>query len=339
MKKIQWMALAIMALTMSACGSKDGDKGAAGAAGENPKVKVAQVTAREVPQTEEYTAIVESEVKNNISPQSNLRIERIYAEVGDRVSKGQVLVQLDANNLQQLKLQIDNQKITFRRVDELYKVGGASKSEWDNAKMSLDVMETQYKNLLENSQLRSPISGVVTARNYDNGDMTGSDPVLVIEQDSPVKMMINVSESYYPQIRKGMKVDIRLDTYGEEVFGGLVNIVYPAIDSSTHTFPVEIGLPNADRRVRPGMFGRVTVTYGVANHVVAPDEAVVKQAGAGDYYIYVLKADNTVSYNKVKLGRRLGAEYEIMEGVEPGSTVVVAGQSRLANGMKVDVIK
>ena len=199
MKKFQCMALAAVAVLMSACGGSE-EKTAATAESVAPKVKVAKVETREVDQQEIYTATVESDVKNNISPQSYLRIERIYAEVGDRVSKGQVLVQLDNNNLQQLKLQIDNNQIAFNRVDELYKIGGASKAEWDNAKMQLDVQQTQYRNLLQNSQLRSPISGVVTARNYDNGDMTGTQPILVIEQDSPVKMVVNVSERYYPQV-------------------------------------------------------------------------------------------------------------------------------------------
>jgi multidrug efflux pump subunit AcrA (membrane-fusion protein) len=118
-----------------------------------------------------YTATVEAEVKNNIAPSSPVRIDRIFVEVGDRVSKGQKLVSMDAANLKQIKYQLDNQQIEFKRIDELYKVGGASKSEWDAAKMNLDIRETSYKNLLENTSLLSPINGVVTARNYDNGDM------------------------------------------------------------------------------------------------------------------------------------------------------------------------
>ena len=335
MKNFQCLALVAMATLMGACGSKKAEV----AVDETPIVKVAQVTSTDVDQQEIYTATVESDVKNNIAPQQYLRIEKIMAEVGDRVAKGQVLVQLDANNLNQLKLQIENAKVSFNRVDELYKVGGASKAEWDNASMQLNVMETQYKNLLENSQLRSPISGVITARNYDNGDMTGQLPILVVEQDQPVKMVINVSEKYYPVMKKGMSVDVNLDTYGEETFAGVVDIINPSVDANTHTFPVEIRVANNDRRVRPGMFGRVKVVFGTSNHVVVPDEAVVKQTGAGDHYVFVLNADNTVSYNKVTLGRRMDTQYEIIDGVESGATVVVAGQSKLIGGTKVQVQK
>lgn len=133
-----------------------------------------------------------------------MRIDRIFVEVGDRVSKGQKLVSMDAANLKQIKYQLDNQQIEFKRIDELYKVGGASKSEWDAAKMNLDIRETSYKNLLENTSLLSPINGVVTARNYDNGDMySGGEPVLVVEQITPVKLYINVSEGYFTKVKKG----------------------------------------------------------------------------------------------------------------------------------------
>ena len=122
-----------------------------------------------------------------------MRIDRILVEVGDRVSKGQKLVSMDEANLKQTKFQLDNQEIEFKRMDELYKVGGASKSEWDAAKMALDIKETAYRNLLENTSLLSPINGVVTARNYDSGDMySGGEPVLVVEQITPVKLLINV---------------------------------------------------------------------------------------------------------------------------------------------------
>ena len=305
---------------------------------EKPRVKLSESRLQDVDQIEEYTAIVESDVKNNISSNSVMRIEKINVEVGDMVRKGQVLVQMNTAMLQQLKLQIENQRVEFNRIDELYKVGGASKSEWDNAKMLLDVNETMYANRLENTQLLSPISGVVTARNYDNGDMPGNMPILTIESLSPVKMIINVSENYYPRVKKGMGATVKLEVYGDEVFAGKVSLVYPTINPTTHTFPVEITLNNTNQRVRPGMFARATLTFGTESRTVVPDQAVVKQMGAGDHYVYVYD-DGKVSHNKVQLGRRLGDEYEVVSGVPAGAQVVVAGQNRLADGVEVEVVK
>ena len=336
-KSFQLIALLAVALLGACSGGKD--KAVAEQVDEKPRVKLADVKARPVEQIHEYTATVEAEVKNNIAPSSPVRIDRILVEVGDRVSKGQKLVSMDEANLKQTKFQLDNQEIEFKRMDELYKVGGASKSAWDAQKTQLDISRTTYKNLQENTQLLSPITGIVTARNYDSGDMySGGSPIFTVEQIRPVKLLINVSESLFTKVKKGKDVDIRLDVYGDEVFKGKVSLVYPTIDPNTRTFPVEIKIDNNDERVRPGMFARVTIGFGTQNHVVAPDLAIVKQSGAGDRYIYVYK-DGKVSYEKVELGRRMGNKYEVISGVNSGDQVVVSGQSRLNNGMEVEIEK
>ena len=113
----QLVALLAVVLLGSCTGGKD--KSAAEKTEEKPKVKLADVTARPVEQIQEYTATVEAEVKNNIAPSSPVRIDKIFVEVGDHVSKGQKLVQMDAANLKQTKLQLDNQEVEFNRIDEL----------------------------------------------------------------------------------------------------------------------------------------------------------------------------------------------------------------------------
>lgn len=337
--KISVLSVAAVAL-LAACGGKsnDGQIATQSVASEKPDVKIEKVKTADIPQTETYTATVESEIKNNIAPNTPYRIEKIYVEVGDVVRKGQVLVQLDASNVQQIKLQVENQQIEFNRTSQLYEVGGASKAEYDNAKMQLDVLSTQYRQLVQNTQLVAPINGVITARNYDNGDMYSGNPILTVEQTNPVKLIINISENFYKLVKKGQTVNIALDAYEGETFTGLITIIYPTIDTSTHTFPVEITINNDSQKVRPGMFARATVDFGHARHVLVPDMALVKQIGAGDRYVYVYK-DGKVSYNKVELGKHIGKEFEIISGVEPGDMVVVAGQSRLANGREVTVVE
>lgn len=348
-KNISAALLLAAALMVSSCG---GDKKDAAKGNEKPQVKVETAKLQSIPQTETYSATVESDVKNNISPNAPLRIERILVDVGDVVRKGQVLVQLDASNLRQNKLQVDNMKLQlenvkteFNRTSALFQVGGASQAEYDNAKLALDnarmqlnVYETQYRQLVQNTQLTAPVSGVVTVRNYDNGDMYAAQPILTIEQTNPVKVLVNISETYYKQMRRGMPVDIKLDAYPGENFYGKVTTVYPSIDVTTHTFPVEVTIGNSSQKVRPGMYAQATVNFGDKQHVIVPDVAVVKQIGAGDRYVYVYK-DGKVSYNKVELGQHIGDQYEILNGVEDGDQVVTAGQARLANGREVEIIK
>ena len=335
-KNLTFIALA--AALLCSCNSSETNTAVEAQEVAKPNVKVALVTSEEVPQTIRLATTVEAKVKNNIIPSSSLRIDKILVEVGDNVTEGQKLVMLDASNLEQLRMQVENQRVEYSRIEELYKVGGASKSQLDAAKTSLDVNERALKNRLENTVLTSPISGVVSARNYDNGDMYGANPILVVEQITPVKMKINVSEQYYSKIKEGTNVELQFQTYGDEIFNGKVSIVYPTIDAATHTFGVEITLANNDRRVRPGMFGNATINFGTAQHVVVPDAAVIKQAGSGDYYVYTYK-DGKVSYDKVELGKRMGNRYELVSGIENNSFVVTAGQATLANGMEVNVIE
>lgn len=328
------------AVLLAGCGSGSSDNKTAAdsTATALPKVKTETVRVRPVDQTYEFTATVEANVTNNIAPSMGVRIDKINVEVGDLVARGQRLVQMDQTSVIQQRVQLDNLQTEFNRADELYKVGGASRSEWDAKKTALEVAQTAYDNLVTNTTLTSPIAGIVTARNYDNGDMytTSGKPVVVVEQISPVKLLINVSESLFKEVKKGMDVTLRLDVYGDEVFHGKVSLVYPTIDPGTRTFPVEITIPNGDRRVRPGMFARVTMNFGTKDHVVAPDRSVIKRAGSGDRFIYVYK-NGKVSYNKVELGRRMDEEYEIVSGVQDGDQVVVTGQNRLNNGMEVEI--
>ena len=340
-KKHFQVAALLVAAMMGACSGGENKKEETTAqevSVDKPIVKLTTVTSRDVEQIEEYTATVEAEAKNNIASNAPGRIDRIFVEVGDQVRKGQKLVQMDEANLEQLQLQLANEEKEFKRMDELYKVGGVSKSDWEAAKTALDVRSTAFHNLQENTQLVSPINGVVSARNFDNGDLYSSaqNPILVVEQISPVKVMLNVSEPYFPKVKKGQPVTLKFDVFGDEEFEGRVSLVYPTIDASTHTFQVEVKLANANQRVRPGMFSRVTLNFGSANRVVVPDKAIVKRAGSGDRYIYVYQ-DGKVSYNQVMLGRRMGTEYELISGVENNSQVVIAGQNRLADGIEVEV--
>ncbi|MBQ7823915.1 MAG: efflux RND transporter periplasmic adaptor subunit [Bacteroidaceae bacterium] len=331
--RYKFIFLSVIALSISCTNEKKTEE----AAEEKPLVKLETVSIQAVDQTQEFTATVEANKVNNIAPSTPVRIDKILVEVGDRVRKGQKLVEMDIANLEQSKTQLENLQLEFNRIDELYKVGGTSKSAWDAQKTSLDIAKTAYKNLEENTRLLSPIDGVVTARNYDDGDMySATNPVITVEQITPVKLLINVSEAFYTKVKEGMDVDVKLDVYGDEQFKGKVSLLYPTIDPQTRTFTVEVKIPNADKRVRPGMFARVVLNFGTLDHVVVPDRAVIKQSGSGDRYIYVYN-DGKVSYNKVQLGRRMDDKYEVISGVKDRDKVVVSGQNKLTNGAEVEV--
>ena len=329
--------LMLCAAIAVSCSSKQNGK-QAGTAEALPKVTVETVSKRSVVQQTSFTGTVEAYVTNNIAPQQPRRIQSILVDVGDHVQTGQLLVKLDASALVQAKAQLENYKTEYERAKELYEFGGASKSEYDARKLAYEVAKSTYENLEENTTLVSPATGVVSARNYDNGDMYTAQPVLVVEQIRPVKIMINLSETLFSKVSKGMSVYVTLDAYGDEEFKGSITRIYPTIDNATRTFAVEVSLPNSDERVRPGMFARVTLPYGEAERVVIPDRAVNKLMGSGDRYVWIYNPDTqTVTYSKIETGRRLDTEFEVLSGVEDGAQVVTMGQLALTNGAKVEL--
>ncbi len=337
--RLSIIALAIAAL-MTACKEKESQNTNAGQEAQKaaPVVSIVTAQAEDVDITNTFTSNIEPYAINNIVSQTAGRIVTINAEVGDKVRKGQLLAKMDEVTLAKTRLQYINDSTEFSRLSELYKIGAIAQSDYDMAKLSLRITDKTYHNLLENTYLRSPINGVVTARNYDKGDMYSmAQPIFVVEQIQPVKMLVNVSESLFTQVHKGMEFEITVDAYPGEVFKGTVNLLYPTVSSTTHTFPVEVICQNTDERLRPGMFARVTANFGTNHNIVVPDVAVVKQQGSGEHFVYVLKADNTVKYTLVELGKRMGNRYEIISGLNEGDKIVTEGQIRLKDGVSVTV--
>ena len=333
------MSAAVIILMTAGCGNstqKQTEQTATVQA--DPSVSVQQVFVQDVVQDATYTSTVQAYVKNNIVPQTAGRITKINVEIGDKVKKGQVLAEIDKVQLQQAQLQLHNAEVELERLRALYKAGGLSKSDLDAIELQYNVTKTQVDNLIENTTLLSPIDGVITARNYDAGDMYSmSAPIFTVEQIKPVKLLVAVSESDYSKIGMGDRVTVKADAFPDLTFDGKIERIYPTIDPTTRTFTVEVVVPNNYSTLRPGMFSRVTVNFGTNRNVVIPDVAVVKQQGSGERFVYILNEDGTVSYQKVELGRRMGTEYEVLSGVEDGAKVVTGGQIRLKDGIKVSV--
>lgn len=340
MKRVLKSLLIVCAMAGVACSGNEKKQQSAEEVASLPKVTVETAKRRNVTQSVSFTGTVEAQVVNNIASQQPLRITKILVDVGDRVKAGQTLVTLDNSSLVQAAAQLENSKKEYERAKELYEFGGASKSEYDGRKLSYEVAQSAYNNLVENTTLVSPVSGIVSARNFDVGDMASGLPVLVVEQIRPVKIMINVSESLFSKVKRGMNVYVTLDAYGDEKFNGRISRIYPTINASTRTFQVEVSIPNNDERVRPGMFARVTLPYATTKSVMISDRAVNKLMGSGDRYVYIYNpADSTVRYSKVELGQHMDYEYEILSGVKENEQVVVLGQLAVTNGSKVELNK
>lgn len=337
-RTIIYVAAAVMAVSCGNNNSKTAEQPQA-AEVRLPNVTIMAASYKDVPQSDVYTANVEAYAKNNIAPQSPSRIQKIYVEVGDFVRAGQIVAKMDEVSLNQSKLSMANDSLEYSRIKKLYEQGGVSKSDFDAMELKYNVTRSQYQNLLENTILRSPVSGVITARNYDQGDMYGGSPIYVVEQITPVKLYVGISEMDYTRVKKNDVVALTADALPGKTFTGRIARIYPTIDAATHTFTAEVNVANSDRLLRPGMYARVTVNFGSNHSIVVPDDCVVKQQGSGVRSVFVLQNDDTVKEVVVTLGRHFGTEYEILSGIAEGDNVVVKGQASLKNGSKVNVQK
>ena len=323
------------------CGSQNNQAPATQQAPQEPQVALVSVVAaarENVPQTSLYSSTVQAKVVNNIAPQGAGRIQKLNVEVGDFVAKGQVLAEMDKVQLEQAQLTLRNDETELERVRTLLRQGGISQADFDQLELAFNVSKSSCRNIEENTILRSPVSGVITARNYDRGDMfTMGQPIYTVQQITPVKILVGISETDYTRVKKGDTVSITADALPGKEFSGTVNRLYPTMDPATHTFNVEVTVPNTRRELRPGMYARVTVNFGSTFNIVLPDTAVLKMQGAGTRSVFVVDPEGKAEMRVVTLGRHFDGKYEILSGLEEGEQVVVKGNSALKAGQAVQI--
>ena len=327
-----------MAASLVACNSSSNDK----ASTEETSVPAVTVKTAEaelcaVDLLETYTSEIKAYKENDITPAAQgLHIDRILVDVGDKVSAGQTLVVLDQTTLKQQELNLATTQDNYNRMVPVFEAGGISEQQITQMKNTLDLQTEVVENLRKNSTIKSPISGVVTARNFENGDLFASMPILHIMQIDKLKVMANVSEQYFTCVKVGDKVAIEVDIYPGQQFEGQVSRINPALDSRTRTFGVEITINNKSMELRPGMYARATFNMGQRQSVMVPDKAVQKQAGSSERFVYVIK-DGVADYRFVTDGRRVGDMIEVLEGLEAGEVVATTSFARLMNGAAVEV--
>jgi len=334
---------AVIIIFLYACGGGSG-KGADSLQTETLQdsailVKVQTVTLQPVEQLSELTGNIEASRVNYITPTIPGRINNITVEVGDRVHKGQLLVQMDRTNLVQAQLQLTNAERELGRVTELHSSGSATQQQLDQLTSQVDVLRETVRNLAENTDLHSPIDGVVTARYFDAKNIFGgAQPILIVMQIAPVKVLVSISEIYFPQVKTGMEVRVKLDTYPNRDFTGKVSVIYPTIDRMSRTFNAEVTINNENMLIRPGMFARVELNFGTLDHIVVPDVAIIRQPGTNTRYVFTVE-NGKAHRCEVQLGRLLGNQFEVISGIETGAQVVIAGQSRLLDQKLVKIEK
>lgn len=273
----------------------------------------------------------------NIAPSVTGKIENIFVEVGDRVNKGKELVRMDEQQYKTTKLTLANLKVEMARMEGLIKTGSVSQQQYDQVKLSLDQTKEQLDFLEKNTYVKAPFSGVISAKNYEVGELYSGQPIVVLTQVDKLKTLVAIPESYIPQIKKGMKLSLRSSVYPDKEFPATIEVVYPTLDASSHTFQVKVVVPNEKGLLRPGMY--VTSMLGLQKETVimAPYSTVLKLIGANDRYVFI-NDNGRAKRVTVEMGQRVGDEVEIIAPeIVDGVELVTKGESRLIDGVKIKV--
>jgi RND family efflux transporter MFP subunit len=308
-------------------------------------VKVTPLESRRVARSLDYTATLEADEQVYYAPASPGRIEKIHAEVGDHVKKGQTLAEMDKTQLLQAEAQFQNLEVELQRAKQLRETGSMSRQAYDATATQHEVAKTNVHFLRENTRLLAPFDGVITGRFFEEGEMYSGSPaggapkasIFSIEKIDPLKALVEMTEQYFPELHPGIDVELNVGIYPGRVFPGKVSIVYPTIDKNSRTFTVEVSIPNRDHVLRPGMFGAITFLVGAADVILVPALSVLKLQGSNVRYLF-LNDNGKAKRVEVTLGKRFDDQVEILTGeIKAGDELVTAGQARLVDGAPLDI--
>ena len=333
MKKIVLMMAA--AVCLIGCGKKD-----AQATQEAERVEVVSTMILENHEIERVLNVstnLQGYLTQNVAPSLTGKIEHIFVEVGDRVKEGDMLVRMDQNQYLTSKIQLANLEVEMSRLEALLATGSVSQQTYDQTKVGYDQLKQNLSFLEKNTYVKAPFEGVISAKTYEDGELYGGQPIVVLTQVKKLKALIAVPETYYPLIKEGMKLTVKSDIYPEETFAATIEVVYPTIDAASHTFQCKVVIPNASEKLRPGMYVTTTLGLGKENTIVVPYQSVEKLIGSNERFVFI----NENGYAKrvsVKLGQRFDEQIEIIAPeIQPGVEYIHKGQSKLVDGVKIQV--
>lgn len=303
------------------------------------KVQVMKLTATEIEREVVLPSTLEGYDNMKVSTSVSGIIDEILVDVGDKVSKGQLLVKMDPTQYTTTKLQYANLGVEMGRMDALKEAGSISQQIYDQTKTQYNQLKEQLALYEANTFVRADFAGVISARNFEPGELCAGQPILQLTQINKLKAYINVQENYFPYIKKGMKLTLTSDIYPGKTFPASVEVVYPTIDPSSHTFSVKVLIPNASEVLRPGMYVTTSIPVGKVNGLLVPYQSVLKLIGSNERYVFV-NNNGVAKRVKVELGKRYDRDIEIIsEDLKEGDELIVVGQGRLVDGVKLEIVK
>ncbi len=334
MKRILYVWVLAAAFIVAACGGKQQQQVMEQRA---QLVETAPLAMSDISRELEFSTTLQGWQTLNVSPSLTGKIEHIYVEVGTSVGAGANLVRMDQNQYTTTKLTYTNLGVEMERMESLRESGAVSQQVYDQTRLSYEQTKETLEFLEKNTYVKAPFAGVISAKNYEDGELYSGQPILVLTQIYTLKALIAIPESYYPNVKKGMAVTLTSEIYPGETFPATIDIVYPTVDPASHTFQARLRIPNSGLKLRPGMYVRTKMSLGMARAMVVPYQAVLKLTGSNDRYVF-LDDGGVAKRVFVTLGQRFDENIEIIsDELHEGDRLVVVGQAKLVDGSKLNV--
>ena len=338
-------ATLLVALLLGACQSEQSSDAETAEEDTPPvPVEVAQPVRGDVYAMYTGTAPIEAFAEANVIAKVDGEIRELLVEEGDEVKKGQVLARLDGDRLR-LELNESEAKLRklqrdFERNVDLQAKGLISDGDFEKIKFEMEALEAAF-NLasleLDYTQIRAPIDGVIAERFVKLGNTIAEGEALFrVTSLDPLVAYLHVPEREYRHIDPGQPVGIEIDALAGDPIAAAVTRVSPVVDPQTGTFKITVEIVDEQRRIKPGMFGRIGVIYDVhENALQVPRSAIIENDGAASVFVV---EDGRALRKSVTTGYGNRGMIEVTGGLAEEERVIVVGQASLKQDSPVTVI-
>jgi membrane fusion protein (multidrug efflux system) len=290
------------------------------------------------------TAPIEAFADADVVAKVDGEVREVLVEEGDDVEKGQILARLDGARLRlelsESQARLRKLQSDFQRNKELQEKGLISEGDFEKLQYDLEALEASY-NLasleLDYTQIRAPISGVVSERYIKLGNtIKVGDPIYRVTSYDPLVAYLHVPEREYGELSAGQPVAIDIDAIPGERILASVTRVSSVVDPDTGTFKVTIEVRDPERRVKPGMFGRMSIVYDKhENALQVPRSAIVEEMNTSS--VFVVEEELAVR-KPVQTGFSGNGMVEITGGIDDSDRIITTGHLGLKDGARVSVI-
>ena len=339
------LTLAAAAL-LAGCKKKDAAPGAPAGGPPKMETQVVAVEAKRQSVADKISLVGSLLANEAIELKSEIdgTVQEIKFQEGQRVEKGQLLVQMDERKLaaavSAAEADFKISETTFERSKQLYNDKLVSKQEYDQAGAAFQARQADLelrRQMLRDAHIIAPFSGIVGAREISPGQVISKNTTLTWITDlDPIKVEIQVPERYIAQLRVGQTIDIAVAGAAGKKFHGEVYFISPQVDQLNRTVLVKAKVPNPDAVLKPGMLATLDLTLNVReNAVVIPEAALARVMDNGRAMIFVVDGESSAQMKPITLGVRLVKQVEVLEGLQGGETVIVEGTQKIGPGSKV----